>query len=212
MKFQELDNDQRRERVNTQQRYTAWREAKARVQGYRGSLVWHAMKGDEYLVRSYYDSTGNRRQKSEGKRGPETERLKADWDRGRGEAAERLKSLRDAVARQAAINRAIGLARVPLLGARIIRAIDEAGLLGNGLRIVGTNALYAFEAAAGVMVDPGITTTQDIDLLMDARKHLRIAAGEAIPERTLIALLKQVDRSFERTNETFRTRTAISST
>lgn len=204
MQFQELDDDQRRERVNTQQRHAAWREAKATARGYRGSLVWHAMKGEEYLVRSYYDSSGNRRQKSEGKRGPETERLKADWDRGRVEAAERLKSSSDAVARQAAVNRAVGLARVPLLGARIIRAIDEASLLGNVIRIVGTNALYAFEAAAGVVMDPGITTKPDVGLLMGARRHLRIAAGVTIPERTLIALLKQVDRSFERTAESFR--------
>lgn len=204
MQFQELDNDQRRERVNTQQRYAAWREARARAASYRGSLVWHAMKGEEYLVRSYYDQSGNRRQKSEGRRGPATETLKAEWDRGRTESAERMKALREAVGRQAAINRAIGLARMPLLGARIVRAIDEAGLLGHGIRIVGTNALYAYEAAAGVMVDPAITTTQDIDLLMDARMHLRITAGEAVPERTLIALLKQVDRSFERTAETFR--------
>jgi hypothetical protein len=204
MEFQELDNDQRRESVNTQQRYSAWREAKARAQSYRGSLVWHAMKGEEYLVRSYYDGSGNRRQKSEGKRGPETERLKAHWDLARAESTERLKSMRDVLSRQAAINRAIGLARVPLLGARIIRAIEEAGLLGNGIRIVGTNAIYAYEAAAGVMVDPGITTTQDIDLLMDARMHLRITASETIPERTLIALLKQVDKSFERTTHNFR--------
>lgn len=204
MKFQELDNDQRRERVNTQQRYAVWREAKARAESYRGSLVWHVMKGEEYLVRSYYDASGNRRQKSEGRRGPEMEKLKADWNRARAEATDRLKTMRDAVTRQAAINRAVGLGRVPLVGARIIRAIDEAGLLGNGIRIVGTNAIYAYEAAAGVMVDPGITTTQDIDLLMDARMNLRIAASETIPERTLIALLKQVDKSFERTDENFR--------
>ncbi len=203
MHFQELDNDQRRERVNTQQRYTAWRDVKARAQSYRGSLVWHEMKGNEYLVRSYYDASGNRRQKSEGKRSPEMEKLKADWERARAEAADRLKSMREAVTRQAAINRVVGLARVPLVGARIIRAIDEAGLLGNGIHIVGTNAIYAYEAAAGVMVDPGITT-QDIDLLMDARMHLRITASETIPEPTLIALLKQVDRSFERTDQTFR--------
>jgi hypothetical protein len=166
MKFQELDNDQRREQVNTGQRYAAWREAKARAESYRGSLVWHEMKGEVYLVRSYYDASGNRRQKSEGKRGPKTEKRKLDWERARAEAVDRLKTLRDTLGRQAAVNRAVGLGRVPLVGARIIRAIDEAGLLGNGIRVVGTNAIYAYEAAAGVLVDPGITTTLDIDLLM----------------------------------------------
>lgn len=204
MESQELGNDQRRVRVNTQQRYSAWREARARAASYRGSLVWHEMKGAEYLVRSYYDTSGNRRQKSEGKCGPETEAIKAAWDRGRVESAERLKAIRDAVTRQAAINRAIGLARVSLIGARIIRAIDDAGLLGSRIRVVGINAIHAYEAAAGVMVDPGITATQDIDLLLDARMHLRISANDGIPERTLMALLKQVDRSLVRTPEIFR--------
>lgn len=58
-------------------------------------------------------------------------------------AAERLKSLQGVVIGQAAINRAVKLGRVPLVGARIIRAIDDAGLLGNGIRVVGTNAIYA---------------------------------------------------------------------
>jgi hypothetical protein len=204
MEFQEFDNDQRREKVNTDQRYAAWRAAKARVNSYRGSLVWQEVKGQEYLVRSYYDDSGNRRQKSVGKRGPETETMKTEWEHARDEAAERLKNLRDVVSRQAAINRAVKLGRVPLVGARIVRAIDDAGLLGNGIRVVGTNAIYAYEAAAGVMVDPGITTTLDIDLLMDARMSLRIAASGDFPERTLIGLLRKVDKSFERTNQTFR--------
>jgi len=204
MSFQELNNDQRREWVNTVQRFEAWRRAKERVESFRGSLVWNEVKGEEYLIRSYYDSSGNRRQTSEGRRSPETEKLKADWERARTEAADRMKSIREALTRQAAINRAVGLGRVPLVGARIIRAIDEAGLLGNGIRIVGTNAIYAYEAAAGVTVDPGITTTEDIDLLMDARQSLRIAANENVPERTLISLLKKVDKSFERTNQSFR--------
>lgn len=77
MKFQELDNDQRREKVNTDQRYAAWRAAKARVKSYRGSLVWQEVKGREYLVPSYYDDSGNRR--------PETETLKTEWERARVE-------------------------------------------------------------------------------------------------------------------------------
>jgi hypothetical protein len=51
--------------------------------------------------------------------------------------------------RQAAVNRALGLGRVPLMNARIIRALDKSGLLGAGIRVVGTNAIYAYEAIAG---------------------------------------------------------------
>jgi len=204
MIFQELNNDQRREKVNSDQRFTAWLEARSRAESFRGSLVWQEVKGEQYLVRSYYDASRNRRQKSEGPRSPETEKKKIDWDQAREEAKNRFKSMREIMVRQAAINRAVKLGRVPLVGARIIRALDEAGLLGNGIRIVGTNAIYAYEAVAGVMVDPEITTTLDIDLLLDARASLRIAASDDVPEPALIHLLRKVDKTFERTSQTFR--------
>ncbi len=204
MIFQEFNNDQRREKVNSDQRFAVWREAKARAASYRGSLVWQEVKGEQYLVRSYYDASGNRRQKSEGRRSPETEKRKADWERARGEAKHRFEAVREVMVRQSAINRAVKLGRVPLVGARIIRVLDEAGLLGNGIRIVGTNAIYAYEAVAGVMVDADITTTLDIDLLLDARASLRIATREDIAEAALIDLLRKVDKSFERTSQTFR--------
>lgn len=204
MIFQEFNNDQRREKVNSDQRFAVWREAKARAASYRGSLVWQEVKGEQYLVRSYYDASGNRRQKSEGRRSPETEKRKADWERARGEAKHRFEAVREVMVRQSAINRAVKLGRVPLVGARIIRVLDEAGLLGNGIRIVGTNAIYAYEAVAGVMVDADITTTLDIDLLLDARASLRIATREDIAEAALIDLLRKVDKSFERTSQAFR--------
>src|SRR5205085_732129 len=43
---------------------------------------------------------------------------------------------------------------VPLMGARIMRALDGFGMLGFGIRILGTNAIYAYEASSGVTVDP----------------------------------------------------------
>jgi len=204
MRFQELDNDQRREAVNTGQRYAVWREAKARAAGYRGSLIWQEAKGEEYLVRAYYDASGKRRQTSLGRRSSETEGVKAEWERGRAKASERLRNLRDALGRQAGVNRALGLGRMPLTGARVVRAIDEAGLFGAGIRIVGTNAIYAYEAAAGVWVDSSVTTTLDIDLLLDSRRSLRIASGDEVDDRTLMDLLRKADRTFERTGQSFR--------
>lgn len=200
----ELSSDQRREAVNTAQRFAAWREAKAHAAGFRGSLVWHRTEGGDYLTRSYYDAAGIRRQKVEGRRSAETEALKATWESGRAKAKDRAARLKTVLDTQAAINRAVGLGRMPLLGARIVRALDEAGLLGNGIRLVGTNAIYAYEAAAAVMVDAGLTATLDIDLLFDARRRLRMLATADVPEGTLIGLLQKLDRTFTRSRETFR--------
>ncbi len=204
IEFQELSGDQRREAVNTQQRYAAYRDAENRANGYRGSMVWKKIQDREYLVRSHYAKSGVRRQTSLGLRSKKTETIKFEYERGRAEAHDRLKELQAVIARQAAINRAIGLGRVPLIGAKIIRALDQAGILGSGIRILGTNAIYAYEAVAGVRIDPGLTTTDDIDLLFDSRSRLMFAAAEDISTPSLIKLLRKVDHSFARSAQTFR--------
>jgi hypothetical protein len=204
MEFQELNSDQRREIVNTAQRYAAYREAEERAKAYRGSMVWTELRGRDYLVRSAYGKSGMRRQTSLGLRSEETEAIKQEFDRGRREAQDRLKNLKDVIARQSAINRALHLGRVPLTGAKIIRALDRAAMLGSGIRVLGTNAIYAYEAAAGVHIDPGLTTTEDIDLLFDARGGLTFAASEDLSQASLLQLLRKIDRSFTRSTQTFR--------
>jgi hypothetical protein len=203
-RFIELNPDQRREVVNTAQRFAAWRDASTKLRGYRGSMTWATVKGRPYLVRSAYTAKGERRQTSLGPQGPDTERLKADFDAGRLAAERRLSTLKETLARQVAMNRALGLGRVPMLGARIIRALDEAGLLGVGIRVLGTYALFAYEASAGVFIDPDLTTTEDIDLLFDARGGVSLAVSEELEDGSLLALLRRVDRSFERARQTFR--------
>jgi hypothetical protein len=200
-----LNNDQRREAINTRQRFDAWTRAKQRLDGYQGSMLWGRSKGTSYLRRSYYDErSGLRRQTSLGPRSATTEKLLADFKQGRNEAKARFADIDSTLARQASINRAIGLGRVPVTGAKILRGLQDAKLLGNGLRVVGTNALYAYEAAAGVIFESDITTTEDIDLLLNARSTIRIAIPASISERSLLAVLKNIDRSFERTGSQFR--------
>lgn len=202
--FVELNGDQRRETVNTRQRYQAWRAARDRENGYRGSMVWDTTKGRDYLLRAFYDESGVRRQKSLGVRSAETERLKTTFDTERQAARESRASLDTVMKRQGAVNRALGLGRVPLLAARILRLLDERDMLGHGLKVVGTHALYAYEAAAGVMFDPGLTATGDLDLLLDARSRLSLVGAPAFSEEGLIGLLRKADRSFRRSRQAFR--------
>lgn len=204
MDFIELGADQSRELINTRQRYQAWCGAVARERGFRGSMVWETSKGQEYLFRAYYAHDGKRRQKSLGRRSPETEALKATFETERATAIASRKRLDEVLARQSAVNRALGLGRVPLIAARILRLLDQRGFLGKGLRVVGTNALYAYEAAAGVFLDPGITATGDLDLLLDARRGLNLVGNPAISQEGLVDLLRRVDRSFRKGRHGFR--------
>jgi hypothetical protein len=202
--YVELNSDQRREAINTQQRFRAWRDAFARAQAYRGSMVWSETKGHSYLMRVAYDRQGLRRQTSLGPRSAATEQTKADFARARDEAADRLKELEPVMQRQAAVNRALGLGRVPLIGARIMRALDEHGLMGAGIRVLGTNALFAYEAAAGVHFDAGMTATEDVDLLLDSRARLSFIAAADLEGASLLRILQRVDKSFVRSNQDFR--------
>jgi hypothetical protein len=167
-------------------------------------MVWTEAKGHSYLARSYYDKAGLRRQASLGVRSPETERIKAEFEQAREESAARLKQMDTVIARQAAVNRALGLGRVPLIGARIIRALDAVGVLGAGIRVLGTNAIYVYEAAAGVRIDPGLTTTEDVDLLLDSRHRLSFVATDEVQDASLLRILQRVDKSFERAQQSFR--------
>lgn len=204
MTIQELNGDQSRELINTTQRFSAYLQARERENGYRGSMSFVDRSGVDYLLRDYYDpKSGVRRQKSLGRRNRETESIYAAFTDGKSEAARRRKEASETLDRQAAVNRALRLGRVPELGARIIRSLDDANLLGKGLKIVGTNAIFAYEAAAGVHVSPEITTTEDIDMLFDARARIGIALDEDVEERTLLGVLKQADKTFERSKRSF---------
>lgn len=202
--FIELNPDQRREAINTQQRYRQWQEAFSKHIACRGSMVWSETKGHQYLMRVGYDKQGRRRQTSLGVRSPETERIKSEFEKSRSSAAERVNELAPIIRRQAAVNRALGLGRVPAIGAKIMRALDTNGLLGNGIRVLGTNALYAYEAAAGVHIDGGLTTTEDIDLLLDSRSGVSFVATDEVDEASILRILRRIDRSFERTRQDFR--------
>jgi len=204
MDFVELNSDQRREAINTQQRFGAWRAAFARDRACRGSMVWSQTKGHTYLLRSAYDKQGRRRQVSLGPRSPETERIKGDFERSRDEASARLEALQPILRGQAGINRVLGLGRVPRLGAKIIRSLDDHELLGGGLRVLGTYAIYAYEAAAGVHIDSGLTATEDVDLLLDSRGGISFVANEDIEGASLLRILQRVDKSFVRAPQSFR--------
>jgi hypothetical protein len=91
---------------------------------------------------------------------------------------------------------AVGIGRVPSLTARVFRTLDKARILGH-IRIVGTNALYAYEALAGVHFAAEALATGDVDLLLDARRALRIMVLDP-DQRTVLGILRRLDHSFKR--------------
>ena len=152
-----------------------------------------AANGCDYLY-----STTRRRERSLGVRSPETEAIfNAHADR-LSTLKDRLKHIRSALNKTVRVSKALYLGRMPSIAARILRRLDDTGLLDAGLVVVGTNALFAYEAATGVLFDEPLIATEDLDLLWDPRRRLSLLLTEA-QAPGVIALLKRVDRSFRKT-------------
>ena len=133
--------------------------------------------------------------KSLGPRSPETETIYNQFHAGRDNSKERVARLAQRLDELAPVNRAMTLGRVPLLTARILRALDKLGLMGTAIDVVGTNALFVYERLAAVHITSGLLSTQDVDLLLDSRFNLRLITKD-FSHKGLIGLLQKIDHSF----------------
>ena len=194
---------QAREFTDTMQAFDGVVETAERQRANRGTLTFRETNGHDYLVKWFYEDD-KRKAKVIGKRSPETEVVAREFSEARKSLDARAKSMRANLEKQARLNVAVGLARLPLISARIIRAFERAGIGSERVKIVGTHALYVYESMAGGIFDAGFAATQDIDFLLDPRAPLRFVVGEDLKEDTLLGVLQSADRSFEITRQTFR--------
>lgn len=130
-----------------------------------------------------------------GPRSPETEAAIAAFNEGKQRIERRLARLGDQLNTQAAILRGLRHTRLPETAARVLREMRIHGR-NHGARVVGTYALYAHEALAGVLFEEGMTATGDIDILLDDRNRMRLIADtkEALGITRLIQ--EKVDKTF----------------
>lgn len=190
----EMSDNQRRIYVDTVQLHEAYMAAFAKNRAYRGGMHWKKAKGKEYLFRSL-DRYGYG--KSLGPRTRETESTYHEFHSQKEKLRLQLRHLKERLKEQARFCRAARIARVPRIVTAILRLLEQHGLLGRNLQIIGTNALYAYEARAGVFLQQGLLATQDMDVLWDVRARLRLIAMEDVDNKGLIEILHKADRSFD---------------
>lgn len=190
--FKALSERSVREQINATQVWDAWIEAEdLRRHSFVGTMGWERRANKQYLYRRK-----GRVGKSLGPRSADTEAMLEAFREGRERNEARLKSLAGELDTQAAILRSLGVGRVPRTAARVLREIRIHGKAAP-LRVVGTNALYAYEALAGVIFEEGTTATGDIDLLQDDRKRLRLVTDEREAIGLARLIQERVDKSFE---------------
>jgi hypothetical protein len=192
LKIRELDSEQRKIYINSCQVYQAYMDEVRASYQFHGGMRWKKTGDKEYLFKT---RGGNGFGKSMGVRSPETEAIFDQFHERKDNHKERFASLKDSLVRQARLCVAVNINRMPKIPAQILRQLDKEGVLGKGISVLGTHALYAYEASAGVIIDNDIMETMDVDLLYNAQKKLKLSAEMA--HSGLIGLLKKIDKSFE---------------
>lgn len=193
--YLELEPNAARQYINARAVFSALEQATADAAKVRGGMHWKKRPGTgtEYLIRTQDDA--KRSEKSLGVRTPETETIHNEFTRRKSEAHARLAELKQAVTAQERLNKALFVGQVPHIVIDILNRLAQAGLAEH-FRVIGTHALYAYEAAAGVHFRQEALATQDIDLLWDIRKRVSFATALARIDTSMLGVLRQVDKTF----------------
>lgn len=175
--------------------FEALEEAQEEAAQVRGGMYWHAgppsAPDARYLVRT----TPAGAETSLGARTPETEAIYARFTERKRASAERVRGLQAALVQQQRLNRALRVGRVDPLIVALLNRLASSQLSAH-FRVVGTHALYAYEAAAGVRLDAEALATRDMDLLWDTRKRIIFSTQLARVDSSMLGVFKKVDATF----------------
>ena len=175
--------------------FEALEEAQAEAAQVRGGMYWHAgpaaSPDAKYLVRT----TPAGAETSLGPRIPENIAIYDRFTQRKRESAERLSGLKAALDQHQRLNRALRVGRVDPLVVSLLARLASTQLSPH-FRVVGTQALYAYEAIAGVRLGADTLATRDIDLLWDTRKRIEFTTQLARVSSSMLGVLKKVDSSF----------------
>lgn len=184
-----------RQYIDAVSTFEALEEAQEEAAQVRGGMYWHAGPAAapeaKYLVRT----TPAGAETSLGARTTETEAIYERFTKRKRESAERVSGLKAALEQHQRLNRALRVGRAdPLVVALLSRLASTQ--LSQHFRVVGTHALYAYEATAGVRQNSDTLATRDMDLLWDARKRISFSTQLAKVDSSMLGVLKKVDSTF----------------
>jgi hypothetical protein len=171
------------------QAYQAYLDALLARRALQGGMHWKTIKARQYLYK-YRDRYG--RGRSLGPRSPETAAILREFLEQRREIAAHLTVRRQELNQAARFCRAASLHRVPHLVTRILRRLEGGDFAGPPLMVIGTQALHAYEFAAGAFIVPPPTSP----FWSGSHNHLTLAATPSIPPDLGLSLLRRADRSF----------------
>jgi len=188
----EAGEDALRQYIDARAVFEALEAAEKKAAEVRGGMIWRTVKGHEYLIKTGADSS----QKSIGPRNEETEAIHAKFVKRKDADESRVKTLKEELEKQQRINRAVHVGRAPDLLVGILGMLSRLRIAEHFI-VIGTHALYAYEAAAGVRFEDGALATRDVDLLWDTRKRVQFVSQMRELDTTMLAALRKVDKTFQ---------------
>lgn len=196
----QLSEAQRRQLVDSESLFEALEAAEQDAWRHRGSMFWREQAGRTYLIKLSPDS----RQRS---LGPESDETRATYQRfmeRKAEAEQRLKDLRGQADTMRRMNRALRVGRTPDVLVEVLNVLAKARVSQHFL-VVGTNALHAYETAAGVRFPGDVMETRDADLLFDTRQRAEFVQVMETSRTSFLDLLRKADKTFQRHETDFQT-------
>jgi hypothetical protein len=187
-----LSETQAKTMIDSMQTYTALKDVRQKLRPYSGGMHWKTVNGAEYLYRTL-DGRGTA--KSLGPRSTTTEQTLAEFFDKKQLLQTREASLAKKMLERNAVAKALRVGSAPKLLASLCERLVKADLMGSNILIIGTNALYAYEALAGVHLHNDITATSDIDLLWKHQARITAMARD-VQTQGLLGLLRKVDKTF----------------
>lgn len=191
----EIGDSARRQYINALSVFTALEEARKKAANFRGGMYWkkHGKTHIEYLIRTQTDNS----QKSIGPRSSETEVIYEKFTSSKNTIDSRIRELLKELELHRRLNRAVLVGRAPQMLIDILNIFSRAGIAEH-FKVIGTHAIYAYEAVAGVRIEKeAVLETYDVDLLWAIDKKLKFQAQMKFNETSMITLLKKVDSTFE---------------
>ena len=197
-KFVEYSNEQRKVYVNTEHTYQTYLELFHKYnKSFRYKMGWNKADAKEYLYRECYDT---KKRISLGRRDEKTELIISKFKEQKKELKISLKKYKELLKKQIKMCKFEKINRVPSVLVNLLRTINEYGL-DDKIVIIGTNALYSYEARCGVFMENEHLATFDIDIFNKRETKISVALKTKLPQKTLRAILLDTDKTFSKAKE-----------
>jgi hypothetical protein len=187
-----FSDEQLRAAANLAQRYDAWADAVRQLDSLPSSMYYAARGEYEYLmVKRNSRDNGT----SAGPRTAETDARLAEYQAQRSTIQETVASTERLLAENVAVFRSLKMPQAMPKPGRFLRELDLAGLLGNDVMAVGTNAFAVYQIEATARFLNVADETEDFDLAWCRDSRVSLAQrGEKRPK--LMEVLRRIDKSF----------------